>query len=100
MMELDKEVEMINSGTHPELSSLMQEIAQKREQRLQVADAGKRYKSEIAQSQFEVAEYLAHCTFQVTDRFVFWQENPQSSEAQKKTLPVMLTISSYPHPHK
>lgn len=76
MMELDKEVEMINSGTHPELSSLMQEIAQKREQRLQVADAGKRYKSEIAQSQFEVAEYLAHCTFQVTDRFVFLAGNP------------------------
>lgn len=66
MMELDKEVEMINNGTHPELSSLMQEIAQKREQRLQIADAGKRYKSDIAQSQFEVAEYLAHCTFQVT----------------------------------
>ncbi|KAF9376907.1 Transcriptional regulatory protein [Podila verticillata] len=68
MMELDKEVEMINSGTHPELSSLMQEIAQKREQRLQVADAGKRYKSEIARSQFEVAEYLAHCTFQSARR--------------------------------
>ncbi|KAG0338607.1 hypothetical protein BG000_003702 [Podila horticola] len=68
MLELDKEVEMINNGTHPELSSLMQEIAQKREQRLQVADAGKRYKSDIAQSQFEVAEYLAHCTFQSARR--------------------------------
>ncbi|KAF9298112.1 Transcriptional regulatory protein [Mortierella antarctica] len=68
MMELDKEVEMINNGTHPELSSLMQEIAQKREQRLQIADAGKRYKSDIAQSQFEVAEYLAHCTFQSARR--------------------------------
>ncbi|KAG0348647.1 Transcriptional regulatory protein [Podila humilis] len=68
MMELDKEVEMINNGTHPELSSLMQEIAQKRENRLQIAEAGKRYKTDIAQSQYEVTEYLVHCTFQSARR--------------------------------
>ncbi|KAG0053197.1 hypothetical protein BGZ83_001508 [Gryganskiella cystojenkinii] len=68
MLELDEEVEMINSGTHPELSSLMQEIEQKREQRLAVADMGKKHKTDIAQHQYDVTEYQAHCTFQSSRR--------------------------------
>ncbi|KAG0019323.1 hypothetical protein BGZ81_009773 [Podila clonocystis] len=93
MMELDKEVEMINNGTHPELSSLMQEIAQKREQRLQVADAGKRYKSDIAQSQFEVAEYLAHCTFQSARRNARGDMARDLGSKQRKMI-VELTLSA------
>ncbi|KAI1317347.1 hypothetical protein EDD11_008527 [Mortierella claussenii] len=68
MTELDREVEMINAGTHPELSSLMQEIEQKREQRLRFADMGKKYLNDIAQSAYSVAEYRAHCTFQSARR--------------------------------
>ncbi|KAG0087072.1 hypothetical protein BGZ92_007618 [Podila epicladia] len=68
MLELDREVEMINLGTHPELSSLMLEIHEKREQRLQIARAWRTHKGEIAQCQFEIAEYQAHCTFQSSRR--------------------------------
>ncbi|KAG0196761.1 Transcriptional regulatory protein [Mortierella sp. GBA30] len=68
MAELDREVEMINDGTHPELSSLMQEIEQKREHRLRVAEMGKKYKTDIAQSQYVVQEYQAHCSFQSARR--------------------------------
>ncbi|KAG9066498.1 Transcriptional regulatory protein [Linnemannia hyalina] len=66
MTELDREVEMINdgksllyairvSGTHPELSSLMQEIEQKREHRLHIADMGRKHKTEIAQNAHDSA---------------------------------------------
>ncbi|KAF9366915.1 hypothetical protein BGX34_000033 [Mortierella sp. NVP85] len=68
MTELDREVEMINAGTHPELSSLMQEIEQKREQRLRFADMGKKYMIDMAQTTYQVAEYRAHCTFQSARR--------------------------------
>ncbi|KAG0246223.1 hypothetical protein BGX31_003687 [Mortierella sp. GBA43] len=68
MAELDREVDMINAGTHPELSSLMQEIEQKREQRLRFADMSKRYTIDIAQTTYQVAEYRAHCTFQSARR--------------------------------
>ncbi|KAF9928872.1 hypothetical protein BGZ67_006722 [Mortierella alpina] len=68
MMELDREVEMINDGTHPELSSLMQEIEQKREHRLRVAEMGKKYKTDIAQSHFVIQEYQAYCSFQSARR--------------------------------
>ncbi|KAF9302417.1 hypothetical protein BGZ74_005387 [Mortierella antarctica] len=68
MLELDREVDMINLGTHPELSSLMREIHEKREQRLQIARAWRTHKGEIAQCQFEIAEYQAHCTFQASRR--------------------------------
>lgn len=44
----------------------MQEIEQKREQRLSVADMGKKHKTDIAQHQFDVTEYQAYCTFQVS----------------------------------
>ncbi|KAF9560081.1 hypothetical protein EC968_006356 [Mortierella alpina] len=68
MTELDREVEMINDGTHPELSSLMQEIEQKREHRLRVADMGKKYKKDIAQNHFVIQEYQAYCSFQSARR--------------------------------
>ncbi|KAK3830085.1 MAG: Sds3-like-domain-containing protein [Linnemannia elongata] len=68
MTELDREVEMINDGTHPELSSLMQEIEQKREHRLHIADMGRKYKTDIAQSAHDVSVYQAHCTFQSARR--------------------------------
>ncbi|KAF9280448.1 hypothetical protein BGZ68_007233 [Mortierella alpina] len=68
MTELDREVEMINDGTHPELSSLMQEIEQKREHRLRVAEMGRKYKTDIAQSHFVIQEYQAYCSFQSARR--------------------------------
>lgn len=104
MLELDREVEMINAGrsyfyslmckrspmcfhvfvltichwpftcigTHPELSSLMREIHEKREQRLHIARAWRTHKGEIAQCQFEIAEYQAHCTFQVGPKYCYY----------------------------
>ncbi|KAF9963601.1 hypothetical protein BGZ70_007311 [Mortierella alpina] len=68
MLELDKEVEMINAGTHPELSTLMREIKEKQEQRLRVAKAWRTHMGEIAQYEFEVKEYQAHCTYQSKKR--------------------------------
>ncbi|KAF9297003.1 hypothetical protein BGZ88_011320 [Linnemannia elongata] len=55
-------------GTHPELSSLMQEIEQKREHRLHIADMGRKYKTDIAQSAYDVSVYQAYCTFQSARR--------------------------------
>ncbi len=43
----------------------MQEIEQKREHRLRVAEMGKKYKMDIAQSHFVIQEYQAYCSFQV-----------------------------------
>ncbi|OAQ24715.1 hypothetical protein K457DRAFT_81669 [Linnemannia elongata AG-77] len=54
-------------GTHPELSSLMQEIEQKREHRLHIADMGRKYKTDIAQSAYDVSVYQAYCTFQASN---------------------------------
>ncbi|KAG0225142.1 Sds3-like-domain-containing protein [Mortierella sp. GBAus27b] len=68
MLELDKEVEMIKDGTHPELSTLMKEIEDKREQRIKIAKAWRAHTGEIAQSEFEIKEYQAHCTFQSKKR--------------------------------
>lgn len=52
-------------GTHPELSTLMKEIEDKRDQRLRVARAWRTHMNEISQAEFEIKEYQAHCTFQV-----------------------------------
>ncbi|KAF9108989.1 hypothetical protein BGX27_008163 [Mortierella sp. AM989] len=65
MLELDREVEMIHDGTHPELSTLMREIEDKREHRLRIAKAWRTHMGEIAQCEFEIKEYQAHCSFQV-----------------------------------
>ncbi|KAF9545377.1 hypothetical protein EC957_011025 [Mortierella hygrophila] len=54
--------------THPELSSLMQEIEQKREHRLHIADMGRKHKTDIAQNAHDVTVYQAHCTFQSARR--------------------------------
>jgi hypothetical protein len=43
----------------------MREIEDKREQRLRIAKAWRTHMGEIAQSEFEIKEYQAHCTFQV-----------------------------------
>ncbi|KAF9540649.1 hypothetical protein EC957_003934 [Mortierella hygrophila] len=68
MLELETEVEMINDGTHPELSTLMKEIEDKRDQRLRVARAWRTHLNEISQAEFEIKEYQAHCTFQSKKR--------------------------------
>ncbi|KAG0271537.1 hypothetical protein BGZ95_000642 [Linnemannia exigua] len=68
MLELETEVEMINEGTHPELSTLMKEIEDKRDQRLRVARAWRAHLNEISQAEFEIKEYQAHCTFQSKKR--------------------------------
>ncbi|KAG0291369.1 Transcriptional regulatory protein [Linnemannia gamsii] len=68
MLELETEVVMINNGTHPELSTLMREIEDKRDQRLRVARAWRTHLNEISQAEFEIKEYQAHCTFQSKKR--------------------------------
>ncbi|ORZ05171.1 Sds3-like-domain-containing protein [Lobosporangium transversale] len=96
MTELDREVEMINAGTHPELSSLMQEIEQKREQRLRFAGMGKKYLIDIAQSAYQVAEYRAHCTFQSARRTT--RSDMVRALGKKQQMMMMeLTLSSGTH---
>ncbi|KAK3844335.1 MAG: Sds3-like-domain-containing protein [Linnemannia gamsii] len=68
MLELETEVEMINDATHPELSTLMKEIEDKRDQRLRVARAWRTHMNEISQAEFEIKEYQAHCTYQSKKR--------------------------------
>ncbi|KAF9901190.1 hypothetical protein EC991_006421 [Linnemannia zychae] len=93
LMELDREVEMINDGTHPELSSLMQEIEQKREHRLHIADMGRKYKTDIAQSAFDIAEYQAHCTFQSARRNIRTRMVHDMGKKQRQLI-LELTLSS------
>ncbi|KAF9106875.1 hypothetical protein BGX27_008954 [Mortierella sp. AM989] len=93
MTELDREVEMINAGTHPELSSLMQEIEQKREQRLRFADMGKKYLIDIAQSAYHVAEYRAHCTYQYARRSTRSDLLRELGKKQQRLM-MELTLSS------
>jgi len=47
----------------------MREIEDKRHQRLRVAKAWRTHLGEIAQYQFEITEYQAHCTYQVSELF-------------------------------
>ncbi|KAF8934755.1 hypothetical protein BGZ47_010218 [Haplosporangium gracile] len=93
MTELDREVEMINDGTHPELSSLMQEIEQKREHRLHIADMGRKYKTDIAQSAYDVSEYQAHCTFQSARRTIRTQMVNEMGK-KRRQLTLELNLSS------
>lgn len=44
----------------------MKEIEDKRDQRLRVARAWRTHLNEISQAEFEIKEYQAHCTFQVS----------------------------------
>ncbi|KAG0210789.1 hypothetical protein BGX33_004711 [Mortierella sp. NVP41] len=93
MAELDREVEMINDGTHPELSSLMQEIEQKREHRLHIADMRRKYKQDIAQNAFDVSEYQSYCTFQSARRNVRTQMVNDLGKKQRQLI-LELTLSS------
>ncbi|KAK3817353.1 MAG: Sds3-like-domain-containing protein [Benniella sp.] len=93
MLELDKEVEMINDGTHPELSTLMREIEEKREQRLRIAKAWRTHMGEIAQSEFEIKEYQAHCTFQSKKRELRVDIRDKMGKNMRK-LGMELTLSS------
>ena len=92
----DNDVNSKPTGTHPELSSLMQEIEQKREQRLVVADMGKKHKTDIAQHQYDVTEYQAHCTFQVNieAEYVFPEGNGLSWRRYLLTLSTIFLYSS------
>ncbi|KAI8600697.1 hypothetical protein EDD21DRAFT_376469 [Dissophora ornata] len=93
MQELDTEVEMINAGTHPELSSLMQEIEHKREERLRFADMGRKYLMDIAESQYQVSEYRAHCTFQSSRRNMRTNMIWELGKKQRRMM-MELTLSS------
>ncbi|CAO3572359.1 unnamed protein product [Mortierella alpina] len=93
MLELDKEVEMINAGTHPELSILMREIEEKREQRLRVAKAWRTHMGEIAQYEFEVKEYQAHCTYQSKKR-EYRTDLVQELGRKRRKLILELNLSS------
>ncbi|KAF8976889.1 hypothetical protein BGZ46_007874 [Entomortierella lignicola] len=93
MTELDREVEMINAGTHPELSSLMQEIEQKREQRLHFSDMGRKYLIDIANNTYNVAEYRAHCTFQSAKRTARSDLLRQLGKKQRQMM-MELTLTS------
>ncbi|KAF9435985.1 hypothetical protein BGZ76_005099 [Entomortierella beljakovae] len=97
MTELDREVDMINNGTHPELSSLMREIEQKREQRLRFADMGKKYLLAIAENSYQVAEYRAHCTFQSARRNTRLEK---IREIGKKQRQMMVDITLSPETNK
>ncbi|KAF9557557.1 hypothetical protein EC968_007595, partial [Mortierella alpina] len=93
MLELDKEVEMINAGTHPELSTLMREIEDKREQRLRVAKAWRTHTGEIAQCEFEIKEYQAHCTYQSKKR-EYRTDLVQELGRKRRRLILELNLSS------
>ncbi|KAG0041840.1 hypothetical protein BGZ83_001239, partial [Gryganskiella cystojenkinii] len=93
MRELDKEVEMIHEGTHPELASLMREIEGKRHQRLRVAKAWRTHMGEIAQYEFEITEYQAHCTYQSKRRNVRTDLASDLGRKQRKLI-VELTLAS------
>ncbi|KAG9324662.1 hypothetical protein KVV02_000339 [Mortierella alpina] len=93
MLELDREVEMINAGTHPELSTLMREIEDKREQRLRVAKAWRTHMGEIAQCEFEIKEYQAHCTYQSKKR-VHRTDLVQDLGRKRRKLILELNLSS------
>ncbi|KAG0294369.1 hypothetical protein BGZ98_001803 [Dissophora globulifera] len=90
MLELDREVEMIDAGTHPELSTLMREIEDKREQRLRIAKAWRTHMGEIAQCEFEIKEYQAHCTFQSKKRDM---RNDIITDLGKRKRRVMLELT-------
>ncbi|KAG0197521.1 hypothetical protein BGX28_009003 [Mortierella sp. GBA30] len=93
MLELDREVDMINDGTHPELSTLMREIEEKREQRLRVAKAWRTHMGEIAQCEFEIKEYQAHCTYQSKKR-TLRTDMVQDLGHKHRKLILELTLSS------
>ncbi|KAI8594980.1 Sds3-like-domain-containing protein [Dissophora ornata] len=93
MLELDREVEMINDGTHPELSTLMKEIEDKREQRLKVAKAWRTHMGEIAQCEFEIKEYQAHCTFQSKKREIRNDITQELGRTKRKVI-LELTLAS------
>ncbi|KAI1296389.1 hypothetical protein EDD11_007355 [Mortierella claussenii] len=93
LLELEKEIEMINDGTHPELSTLMREIEEKREQRLRIAKAWRTHMGEIAQCEFEIKEYQAHCTFQSKKREMRNDIVTDLGKAKRKVI-LELTLSS------
>lgn len=63
MSELNEEALMIAQGTHPELMAMMETIEKKKNQRIQTADAWRKYKRVSYQRQFEGLEYQANIDF-------------------------------------
>ncbi|ORZ27679.1 hypothetical protein BCR41DRAFT_118183 [Lobosporangium transversale] len=76
-------------GTHPELSRKMKEIEEKREQRLRIAKAWRTHMGEIAQCEFEIKEYQAHCTYQSKKREL---RNDIATETGRKMRKVQLDL--------
>ncbi|KAG0176353.1 Transcriptional regulatory protein [Apophysomyces sp. BC1034] len=60
MAELNEEATMIANGTHPELVALMEEIEEKKGQRIKTAEAWRKHQHESFQQQFEGFEYQAN----------------------------------------
>ncbi|KAL1921673.1 uncharacterized protein VTP21DRAFT_10315 [Calcarisporiella thermophila] len=61
--ELEKEILMVERGTHPELTSLMKEIEEKRQSRLDTANVWLKYQEFCYQKQYEGIEYQAKMSF-------------------------------------
>ncbi|CAB4413222.1 unnamed protein product [Rhizophagus irregularis] len=80
--ELEKEVDMINQGTHHELISRMKEIEQKKKRRLEIAESRKRYQVIHCQKQYEEAEYMAECEF-MSDKFETKRKKLDDMESRK-----------------
>ncbi|GBC05538.1 hypothetical protein RclHR1_06280011 [Rhizophagus clarus] len=80
--ELEKEVAMINQGTHQELINRMEEIEQKKKRRLEIAESRKRYQVMHCQKQYEEAEYMADCEF-MSDKFETKRKKLDDMESQK-----------------
>ncbi|RIA95553.1 Sds3-like-domain-containing protein [Glomus cerebriforme] len=80
--ELEKEVAMINQGTHRELISRMEEIEQKRRRRLEIAASRKKYQEMHCQKQYEEAEYMAECEF-MSDQYETKRKKLDDMESRK-----------------
>ncbi|KAI9272458.1 Sds3-like-domain-containing protein [Sporodiniella umbellata] len=63
LSELNNEAMMIENGTHPELLSLMIEIQQKKEKRVNSAEAWRRYQYADSKRHYEGFEYQANIHF-------------------------------------
>ncbi|BFZ62151.1 hypothetical protein YB2330_003233 [Saitoella coloradoensis] len=63
LSDLDKDIEMVNDGTHPELVLQMELIADNRAKRLKLADATKRFCIQNIRNEHDAMEYHARMQF-------------------------------------
>ncbi|CAG8461588.1 2747_t:CDS:2 [Funneliformis mosseae] len=83
--ELEKDIKMINEGTHPELIARMEEIEQKRRRRLEIAESRKKYQVIHCHKQYEEAEYKAQCEF-MSDKYESRRKKLDDMESKRWQL--------------